>query len=114
EKSEGFQSPLAALLTSQGREPAELDQPRLVLVERQAKLGQSVLEINQHPPRIRRFLKAHHEVVSVAHDRDPTGRVPPPPLVNPEIENVVQEDVGAAELMANTGGGSIINISSIM
>src|SRR5205085_10559191 len=50
EKSEGLQSPLAALLTSQGREPAELDQPRLVLAERQAKLGQSVLEITQHPP----------------------------------------------------------------
>jgi len=43
EKGEGFRTPLAALLTSQGRKPAEFDQPRLVLVERQAKLGQPVL-----------------------------------------------------------------------
>ena len=94
EKGEGFRTPLAALLTSQGRKSAELDQPRLVLMERQAKLGQPVLEVSQHPPRIRRFLKAHHEVVSIAHDRHPTGRMPPPPLVDPEIEHVVQEDVG--------------------
>src|SRR2546423_15007173 len=43
EKGEGFRTPFAALLTSQGRKPAELDQPRLVLMERQAKLGQPVL-----------------------------------------------------------------------
>src|SRR5215472_10851968 len=46
EEGEGFRTPLAALLT--GREPAELDQPRLVLVEHQAELGQSVLEVSPH------------------------------------------------------------------
>src|SRR5437763_12554166 len=86
EKGEGFRTPFAALLTSQGRKPAELDQPRLILMERQAKLGQPVLEVNQHPLRVGRFLKAHHEVVSVTHDRHPTGRAPPPPLVDPEIK----------------------------
>lgn len=35
-------------------------------MERQTKLGQPVLEVNQHHPRIRRFLNAHYEVVSVA------------------------------------------------
>ena len=42
----------------------------------------------------RRALEAHHEVVGVAHDRDPTARIPTAPLMDPEIEDVVQEDVG--------------------
>ena len=54
EKGEGFRSPLATLLSSQGRKPAKLDQPRLVLVERQAELGQPLLEVDQHPLRIGR------------------------------------------------------------
>ena len=40
EKGEGLRTPLAALLSSHGRKAAELDQARLVLVQRQAELGQ--------------------------------------------------------------------------
>src|SRR5512147_614398 len=62
EKGERAGSPLAALPSSQGRQPAELDQARLVLVERQTELGQPFLEVRQHPPGIRSALEAHHEV----------------------------------------------------
>ncbi len=53
-KGEGFWAPLAALLPSQGRQSAKLDQARLVLVQRQAKLRQSLLEVRQHLLRIGR------------------------------------------------------------
>jgi hypothetical protein len=66
----------------------------LFLVERQAERGQAFFEGHQHLPRIRCVPEAHHEVVGVAHDRDQTARVPPAPLMHPEIEHVVQEDVG--------------------
>jgi hypothetical protein len=37
EEGEGFRTPLVTLLSGHCREPAERDQPRLVLVQRQAK-----------------------------------------------------------------------------
>ena len=40
EEGEGLGPPLAAPLTREGREPAKLDQPRLVFMERQAEAGQ--------------------------------------------------------------------------
>ena len=61
-------------------------------MERQAELDQTLLEIRQHLPGIGRALEAHDEVVRIAHDRDPTARVATPPLVDPEIEDVVQEE----------------------
>jgi hypothetical protein len=67
-------------------------QTRLVLVEPQAELGQPFLEVRQHPPCLRLFLEAHHEVVGVADDRDSTVRVSATPLVNPEVEDIVQDD----------------------
>ena len=63
-------------------------------MEQQAKPGQPFLEVDQHPPCIGHALEAHDEVVGVAHDRDPTACMPPSPLVDPEVEDVVQEDVG--------------------
>src|SRR5262245_15286772 len=51
EEGEGLRGlPLAALSSSLCRQPAELDQARLVLVERHAELCQALLEVNQHPP----------------------------------------------------------------
>ena len=94
EEGEGFRTPLATLLSRHGRKPAERDQPRLVLVQRQAELGQPLLEVDHHPPRIDRALEAHHEVVGIAHDRDPTASMSAAPLMDPEVEHVMQEDVG--------------------
>ena len=59
-----------------------------------AKFGQPLLEVGQHLPCVDRALETHHEVVGIAHDRDSTARVPTTPLMNPEVEDVMQEDVG--------------------
>ena len=40
------------------------------------------------------FLEAHDEVVRVAHDHDTPACAATTPFLGPEIENVVQEDVG--------------------
>ncbi len=94
EEGEGLRTPLATLLSGHGRKPAKRDQPRLVLVHRQAELGQPILEVDHHPPGIARALEAHHEVVGIPDDRDPTASVPAAPLMDPEIKDVMQEDVG--------------------
>src|SRR6266849_3131637 len=94
EEGEAHRSPLAALPSSQSREPAELDQSRLVLVQRQAEMAQSLIEGAEHLPCIGLGLEAHHEVVGIAHDHNATASMSPTPLVDPEVEDVVQEDIG--------------------
>ena len=39
------------------------------------------------------MLEAHHEVIRETRDHDITTRVPTPPLVSPQVEDVVQVDV---------------------
>ena len=39
------------------------------------------------------MLEPHHEVVGEAHDDHVAARVPPPPLVGPQVKDVVQVDV---------------------
>src|SRR3984893_14773118 len=77
EEGEDHRSPLAALPPSQSREPAELDQSRLVLVQRQAEVTQSLLEGTDHLPCIGLALEAHHEVVGIAHDHNATASMSP-------------------------------------
>src|SRR5277367_773301 len=48
----------------------------------------------QEPLRVEMVLKAKHEVVSVAHDDNVTMPISPPPLLNPQVERVMQTDVG--------------------
>jgi hypothetical protein len=45
-------------------------------------------------PRVHFLLESHDEVVSITDDRNSTVRMSTMPFVNPEIENVVREDVG--------------------
>src|SRR5438067_2467873 len=71
---------------------AEHDQPGLILVQRQAELGQSFREISRHLSRIDRALEFHHKIVCIAHDRNAAMHTPTPAL-DPEIEDVMQEDV---------------------
>lgn len=81
-------------MPGEGREPAKLDQPRLAIMERQTKAGQPCPEGQQHLFCIRLLLEAHHEIVGVAHDYNATASMTTTPLVSPEIEDVVEEDVG--------------------
>ena len=94
ENGEGSRTLPAALSSGQGRQAAELDQSRLVLVERQAEPGQPFLEVRQHPPGVGRVLEAHDESVGTAHDRNPTARLPAAPLADPEIEDAARKDLG--------------------
>lgn len=89
EEGEGLGSPLAAPLTREGREPAKLDQPRLVLMKRQAEAGQSRFEGQEHLLCVCLLLKTHDEVIGVAHDHNATASMATTPLVGPEIKDVV-------------------------
>ncbi len=80
---------LAALSSSHGRQAAKLDQTRLFLVERQAKLRQPVLEVHQHPPRIAledAGLEPHPDEPEHARVGNPEGQHSQRPLVVNRIE----------------------------
>ena len=71
----------------------ELDQPRFLGVQLLVELCESFAQVSPEPLRVIPVLETHHEVVGETHDHDITVRVPPPPLVRPEVEDVVQVDV---------------------
>jgi hypothetical protein len=76
EEGKGLGPPLAPL-ASRGRSyAAKLDQPGLLLVQREAEYGQALPELGQHRPRIRLPLESDDEIVSMAHDHDTTAHSP--------------------------------------
>src|SRR5258705_606155 len=76
-----------------GGVPAELDQPRLLGVQLQTEFREPVAKVSPELLCVFPMLKSHHEVVSEANDDDVTVRVPSPPLVSPQIKDVVRVDV---------------------
>ena len=84
------ETPLLPLL---GGEPPELDQARLLGIQLQAELREPVAKVRPEPLSVIPMLETHHEVVGETHDDHFTARVPSPPLVSPQVKDVVQVDV---------------------
>src|ERR687897_3803567 len=78
---------------SLGSEPPELDQARLVGMQLQAEPRESLAQAGPKALRIVTMLKAQHAVVGETHDDHLAARVPPSPLLDPKVEDVVQVDV---------------------
>ena len=72
----------------------ELDKSRLVGMQVQTELRQSLTKVGEELLRIGLMLKSGHEVVSKPHDDHVTVGVLPSPLPDPPIEDVVEVDVG--------------------
>jgi hypothetical protein len=73
--------------------PPELDQPCLLGIQLQTELRESVAKLRPEPLGVLPMLKPHHEVIGPAHDDHITARVPNPPLVGPQVKDVVRVDV---------------------
>jgi hypothetical protein len=83
-----------ARLSTRRRQAAERQQSRLVPVQLQRELLKPLAHRIPEPPRIRFALEARHDVIGIAHDDHLAGGLAPAPLVGPEVEDVVQEDIG--------------------
>ncbi len=81
-------------LTSGRRVAAELQQTGFLPM----KLKRELLEPRSHripeAPRIGFMLETCNTVVGISHNDDIAGSLAPSPLLGPELENVVQVDVG--------------------
>ena len=81
----------SALLRS---EAAELDQPGLLRMKRQRKPPQPFTHRVQEAPGIALVLEADDKIVGIPHDDHVTRGFAPSPALGPEVEDVVQVDVG--------------------
>src|SRR5579884_6229 len=77
-----------------GGEPPELDQPRLLDLQFQPEFREPLAQLGEEPLRACTMLEAHDEVVRVAHDDHVAACLPPPPSLDPLVEDVVQVHVG--------------------
>ena len=76
------------------RKPAEFNQPCLVFMKLKSKLGQSSGQRHTHSLRIALHLEGQDEVVGIANQPQAAGRCAATPLLNPQIQSVVQEHIG--------------------
>jgi len=76
-----------------GGVPSELDQARLLGIQIQTELREPVAKLSPEPFGVLPILKPHHEVIGPAHDHHVTVRVPSPPLMSPQVKDVVRVDV---------------------
>src|ERR1700676_3722228 len=74
------------------RVASELNEPRLLRVQRQGERRQTCPHILPEPLGIGLMLEANDDVVSVSHNDDVAMGVAFPPLIRPQIEDVMQVD----------------------
>src|SRR5690606_5597010 len=103
EEVERLGFPLTASASVRNRKRPELQQPRLLGVQLQVELSESLLEIRPELLGLHLTLEPQHDVVGKPHDDDVAFSLPLSPYLNPEIEHVVQVDIrqerrGAAPL----------------
>ncbi len=93
EEVERLRSSLPPFTPSLGRISAKLDQARFVGVQSQTELAKPFPECVQESSRRPCIFKAHYTVVSVSKHDDLSSPWRFPPVLNPQIEDVVQIDI---------------------
>src|SRR5262249_17301208 len=93
EKVERFRPAETPRSPTLGGEPSELDQACLLGRQLQPEPREPFLQLGLEPLRILTMLKAHDEVIGKPHDDHVAARMTVPPLLGPEVEDVVQVDV---------------------
>jgi hypothetical protein len=83
-------SPLTPL---PGKSP-EGDQAGFLGVQLKVEARESFAQITHEPLRVGMMLESHKKVISVAHDDNITVGVPASPLLDPQVERIMQTNVG--------------------
>src|ERR1700730_1682515 len=72
----------------------KLDQAGLVRVERQRQLLKPHTHCIEEATGVVLMLEAGHQIIGIAHDNHVAGSLVPSPALGPQVEDVVQVDVG--------------------
>jgi len=106
-KIECLRLPLSTPFSIVGCMEAKLDQARFLGMKLQVELGESLRQLSLKPLGVRPVLKSHDEVIGPADDDNVAFGSCLPPVLHPEVEHVVQIDVGhqrrgvASPILAN-------------
>src|SRR5512132_4306963 len=93
EKGEGFGFAEVSGLVLALREAPEFDDPGLLRMQLQPEPLQTLPQVVQKPLGIRAMLETHHGVVGIADDDHLAAGMSPPPLVDPQVVDVVPIDI---------------------
>src|SRR4029077_16449993 len=93
QKVEGLRATLPGSCSALDGEPPKLDQPGFVLVDRKAELHRPASQRREEPFPIRFLLTADRQIVRISTDDDLPGCVMSTPVVYPEVDDIVEEDV---------------------
>ena len=94
EKVEGLRFSEPTMSASVRRKAAELDQAGLVRIKRQRELLEPLAQIAPEAPGVRLVLEADDNVISITHEDHIARGLVPSPALGPEVEHVMQVDVG--------------------
>jgi hypothetical protein len=75
------------------RQAAELDDSRFIGMQCEPELGESLAQFRQKPFCILTMLKSRNKVIRKADEDALPARLLPSPLLDPEVENIVEVDV---------------------
>jgi len=93
QKVKGFRLPFSALFPTFSGIAPKLDHARLLRVQFQPELSQPLPKFFQETFCFGPLLEPQHRVVGVAHDDDIAARLLLPPLLHPEIQDVMQVEI---------------------
>src|SRR5262249_16205466 len=91
---EGLRSAEPAPLAAFRRKASELDDPGLLGMKRQRKFPQPLTHLVQEASGVTLVREPDDEIVGIAHDDHVAGGLAPSPAHGPEVEGIVQVDVG--------------------
>ena len=91
EKVKRLRSSFATAPAALDRKTAKLDQACLFGVKFQAELFQPLPQLSQEPLRLSPMLKSYSEIIRVPNDDYISGGVLLPPVVDPKVQDVMQE-----------------------
>ena len=77
-----------------GSKPAESDEPRLLLVQAERKLGEPRFEVTKKGNRVALVFKPVNRIVRLAHDDHGAGGMASPPSLDPHVIDIMEVDVG--------------------
>src|ERR1039457_901936 len=94
QKVEGLRFSLATFLPALGGVTPKLNQARFLWMQLQSEFPQPFPQLHQEPLGFFLVLESQHSVVRVADDNHTARRFLPPPLVYPEVEYIMQVEIG--------------------
>jgi hypothetical protein len=93
EKVERIRLSLITPPSSFDRKTSKFDEPGLLQVQLQVEIEQTLPQLLNKPLGFYPVLEAQNEIIAIPHNDHIAPGIPPPPPVNPKVQNIVEIDI---------------------